>query len=166
MTAEQWENTVQHEAGHLAAAVVLDLKPTKAEITPGRRDQSGAVHWRLGDVTAELATRIAKMTLAGPAMGDGELPTWPLSRTRSRDERLVAAITSCLGYDERQYGELEDDVWDLTFSRPFKRAFIASETLLRRWGMIDRRGIEIVEWAAWSDDEAEWTERDLRLCAA
>jgi hypothetical protein len=159
----QPELVIAHESGHLAAAVVLNLKPIRAEITPGRKDQLGAVYWRLGDMTPELATRIAKMTLAGPAMDTGELPTWPLCETRSRDERLVSIITNHLGYDEPKYEALQDQVWDLTFTRPFKRAFIAAETLLRRFWVIDRRGLAIVEWAAETETEAE---RELELCAA
>jgi len=162
MTPE--ERTLLHESGHLAAAVVLDLEPTRAEITPGNRDHAGAVYWRLGDMTPELATRIAKMTLCGPAMGTGELPSWPLCETRSRDEKLVSVIINHLGFDEPKYDELQLRVWDLTLSRPFKRAFIASETLLRRHWVIGQGAIGIVKWAAWSEEEG--AERELELCAA
>jgi len=110
MTPE--ERTLLHESGHLAAAVVLDLEPTRAEITPGNRDHAGAVYWRLGDMTPELATRIAKMTLCGPAMGTGELPSWPLCETRSRDEKLVSVIINHLGFDEPKYDELQLRVWE------------------------------------------------------
>ena len=106
------------------------------------------MYWRLGDMTPELAIRIAKMTLAGPAMGADELPAWPLSVSESRDERLVSIITDHLGYDELQYEELQDQVWDMTFTPAFKRAFIAAETLLQRSSVIGRQGIAIVEWAA------------------
>jgi hypothetical protein len=153
-----------HESGHLAAAVVLDLEPTRAELTLGNRHQAGAVYWRLGDITPEMAIRIAKMTLAGPAMGDDEIPSWPLSRTKSSDEKLVSIITDHLDFDEPKYDEMCDQVWDLTFSRPFQRAFIASETLLRQHRVIDREGIAIVEWAA--ETAKTEAERELEPCAA
>ena len=111
------------------------------------------------------------MVLCGLAAGGaGELPCWPLRENASRDEKLVAGITTILGFDEAQYEQLQNEVWDLTFeSVAFERAFIASETLLRRFGVIGKPGIAIVEWAAWSDDEAdgtEATEREPGLCAA
>jgi hypothetical protein len=93
----------------------------------------------------------------------GDLPSWPLCKSASRDERLVAGILEQLGFDAEEYDRLVDEVWDLIDSRPFQRAFIASETLFSCSPVIDRRMIPIIEWAA---DTAEPTEQELAAVRA
>jgi HK97 family phage prohead protease len=137
-----------HEGGHAAAALLLGLDVDSAHapywtledcLTGDPDEPAGQVNIPAGEWDRDpRSTAIA--ILAGPIC-DGRVdwpPKWPLTLAPvTPDDAQVGELVKRLDLDRAGYGELIQDAYRLTISRPFERLHNAVSHLLEQHGHID-----------------------------
>jgi hypothetical protein len=117
------QQTLEHEAAHAPGALAQGLRVSEVARVPADPSELGHVTlpqlWE--DMNPDRARRIMRMLMLGPALDGQGVPEWPLSRSRTRDERLLAALADYLELDERAYNQLVISMWELSTTRKFDR---------------------------------------------
>jgi hypothetical protein len=146
VTSEELRTSL-HESGHATMAVHLGLAVGVVSRVCDRPDVLGfcSLPGFTDGLDKERARKYAKVLLAGAIMSDGDIPDWPLSRTATNDELLLAVLTDILGFDERDWLDLRIETLNTTCETEFVARFTALTGLLDTYPAVDERHIRMVE---------------------
>jgi len=146
---------LEHEAAHCAAALSLGLKVSEVDIAsdvPGRLGSVTLID-PFTDIDVDRARRLMKMVLAPASGGDGDVPSWPLRKDRTADERLLATLAEGLDLDESGYRKIVTEMWELTLTRKFARVYRVIECWLEHTPRMNHEAIVRAMVIAWVDGD-------------
>lgn len=126
MTPE--ERVVAHEAGHLAACLILGVDVWVVD-TIGDEKHAGYVTHTVNDSDPASARDRMLVILCGMLEGADDwddMPTWPLRTDRSTDEKNLHHLAEMHGLDERAYNSVELDAINLTLRPDFRQLVVAT----------------------------------------
>ncbi len=118
-----------HEAGHAAMCVTLGV-PVRLVDTVPNTVRMGSVHHGLKADDRESALAHMMIVLAGPLMGDDEIPAWPLRDDATQDERHLHAMAKALRMDMCEYADLVHRTINVTLTREFTQLHAAITGML------------------------------------
>jgi hypothetical protein len=136
-----------HEAGHLAACLVLGIPIAGASVIPDH-DSLGRVNTTYKFEDVEGARKVAVMLLCGPIMESrhaqpDEWP-WPLEPD-DYDTRLLKKITDTLRFTNADWHGLLSEAYSLTASREFSMLWTGMTGLLDVAPQVGPEQIDLVE---------------------
>jgi hypothetical protein len=124
------ELTCRHEAGHVAALVMVGRLPRQVRVDRPDVDLAGVVHLDLGDVDHQLALDMIVVILLGPMSEPraGWPPEWPIDPDDPEEE--IAKLSTLAAYLDLE----EADWWSLVRQA---NHLLGSPAFLRIRGLIE-----------------------------